>query len=403
MGKKEKSRLLDKYCAITGQSRNYVIRKIRTGSYVKTMRREKGEEAGEKKRVRKSFYDGNVVNCLIKLWEIFDHPSGQRFVSQIESELPRLIRFGEMMISSKMEKKLLQISSAQIDRKLSDHKEKERLKQKRGRKIHPLLYQKIPVKIASEQDRNEAGNIQIDLVEHCGENASGEYIYTLSTTDLATSWWEGEGILTKGMRKVVRALDRLKDQYPFPWLSFHTDNDSAFLNGHLYQYALQEELIFTRSRPYEKNDNYLVEQKNGRVVRRTVGYGRYDTKRERETLNQLYRLVGLYHNFFQPVMKLKEKKRIGAKVKRTFDQPKTPYLRVLEDQSVSREKKQELTTIYNALNPAALKRDLDRKRDELYQAYKGKKKQPLKIKSLKKTETVSVTFLNDSTKVVSLT
>lgn len=152
------------------------------------------------------------------------------------------------------------------------------------KKIHPLLYQKIPVKITSEQDREILGNIQINLIEHCGEKAQGEYIYTLSTTDLATNWWQGGAILSKGMQKVVIMSDFLKDQYPLPWQRFHSDNDSAFINGHLYHYSQKENLEFTRSRPYEQNDNFLTEQKNGRV-RRQVGYLRFDTQTELLILN----------------------------------------------------------------------------------------------------------------------
>lgn len=397
--KKERSRILNEYCHISGEHRKAVIRKLKTGSYIKTMRREKGEE----KRTRTSVYDRNVIFYLIHLWDIFDHPCGQRMVSQIQTELHRLMRFGEVIISSEMEKKLRQISPAEIDRSLSSHKEKICLSMKYGKKIHPLLYRKIPVRISSEQDRKTIGNIQIDLVEHCGQRAQGEYIYTLSTTDLATHWWQGGAVLSKGMGKVVMMLDLLRDQFPFPWVHFHSDNDSAFINGHLYRYSNRERLEFTRSRPYEKNDNFLAEQKNGRVVRRSVGYLRYDTPQEQKILNELYELIGWYQNFFQPVMKLKTKERIGSKIKRTFEKPKTPYQRVLESRRVSQERKKDLKRIYMSLNPAELKRRIDQKQDELYRAYKAKKKQTCKVEFLKKHEPFSVTFLTDVTKAVSVT
>lgn len=396
--RKEKSHILDEYCKVTGQNRKWVIHKLRTGVYVKTMRREKGEE----RRIRRSTYDGNVVAMLIRLWNIFDHPCGQRMVSQIKSELFRLQGFGEILCSREMVMKLQTISPAEIDRSLSAHKEKERLSVKYKKKIHPLLYQKIPVKISSEQDRKTIGNVQIDLVEHCGQRSEGEYVYTLSTADLATNWWQGGAVLSKGMGGVVRMLDVLRDRFPFSWKHFHSDNDSAFINGHLYRYSKRERLEFTRSRPYEKNDNFLAEQKNGRVVRRSVGYLRHDTPEEVEILNELYDLVGLYQNFFQPVMKLKSKERVGSKIKRSFEKPMTPYRQVLKSRTVDQEAKKNLAALYESLNPAELKRRIDRKRDELYRAYKVKKHHSLKVEFLKKREPLSVRFLHDVTEAVSV-
>lgn len=400
VGRKEKSRLLDAYCRVTGQHRKYVIRKITSGRYVQTMRVEKGE----RKRTRRSYYDGNVMRHLITLWNIFDRPCGQRMVVQIRTELARLQQFGEITLSAVMEEKLHRISAREIDNTLHTHKEKERLLQKYGKKMHPLLYQKIPVRIASEQNRKIIGNIQIDLVEHCGQRAEGAYIYTLSTTDLATNWWEGGAVLTKSMQGVRATLDAMRQRYPFPWNGFHTDNDSAFINGHLYRYAQNEELTFTRSRPYEKNDNFLVEQKNGRVVRRGIGYLRHDTEKELQILNELYPLMACYQNFFQPVMKLKEKKRIGSKVQRTFEKPKTPYQRVREDPHIARQKKKELTALYASFNPAELKRQIDQKRDALLQAYRTKgRTASFAIEFAQKQVPVPVTFLHCRTEAVSVT
>lgn len=400
VGRKEKSRILTEYCNTTGQNRKYVIRKIRSGKYIHSMRREQDKH----KRTRKSYYNKEVAYYLIKLWEIFDRPCGQRMVSQIKTELERLRSFGEIHLSNEMAKKLCQISAREIDNTLKPHKEKECLKQKYGKKIHPLLYQKIPVSIASSQDRKVAGNIQIDLVEHCGQCAQGAYIYTLSTTDLATNWWGGGAVLTKSMWGITDMLESVRKDFPFPWHSVHSDNDSAFINGHLYRYAQSTGLEFTRSRPYEKNDNFLVEQKNGRVVRRTVGYMRYDTLRELAILNELYRLVSLYHNFFQPVMKLKEKKRIGSKLKRIFEAPKTPYQRVLESKQISKPVKEKLLDQYILLNPAHLKRQIDFKRDELLRAHKTKENSlSLKVEYAPKLIPASVTFLPCPIEAVSVT
>lgn len=397
-GKKAKKKILDEYCRVSGQNRKYVISKIKSGSYVYALRKEKGEE----KRIRSSIYDGNVIAHLITLWEIFDHPSGQRMKQQIASELSRLQRFGEILVSGEMEKKLFSISSAEIDRSLAAHKEKEYLRTKYAKKIHPLLYQKIPTKIGPAQDRFHLGNVQIDLVEHCGQKAQGEYIYTLSTTDLATSWWQGGAVITKGMKGAIHMLDALRVAYPFSWKEIHTDNDSAFINGHLYKYSKNNDLDFTRSRPYEKNDNFLVEQKNGRIVRRWIGYRRHDTIEECSIMNELCHLLALYQNFFQPVQKLLKKERIGSKIKRTLDVPKTPYQRVMECKHISKEQKQKLKRLYSLLNPADLKRCIDRKRDELYRAYSHKNKSVRMVEMYRKAEAVSVTFSRDVTEAVSV-
>lgn len=402
-GRKQKSRILDEYCRITGQNREYVIRKIKCGAYVASLRKEKGEE---KRKTRPSIYDGNVTGFLIKIWNIFDNPAGVRMKEQIVSELSRLQKFGEITISSEMEGKLKKISASEIDRSLATHKEKERIRIKYAHKIHPLLYQKIPAKIGKDQDRFTIGTIQIDTVEHCGQKAEGVFIYTLSTTDIATNWWQGGALLTKGMQGAVLLLDSLRKHYPFSWTEMHSDNGTEFINSHLYRYSVDEEIEFTRSRPYQKNDNFLVEQKNGRIVRRQIGYRRHDTLEEFAIMNELCELLSWYHNFFQPVQKLLKKERSGAKIKRTFDVPKTPYRRVMESEAIPDEMKRVLRTQYESLNPADLKRRIDKKRDELYRAYEAKSKRGSERKISKAEEIqemISLTFLNDLTEVVSPT
>lgn len=192
--KKEKTRLLNEYCRTTGQHRKWVIAKIRTGGYVKSMRKEKGEE---RRRRRRSIYDREVITFLIRLWEIFDRPCGQRLASMIRTELDRLRRFGALVISDEMAVKLRRISPRTIDEKLKTHKEKERLRRKYAPKLHPLLYQKIPVKLSSDQGRGIGQSIQIDLVEHCGQSAEGTFLSTLSVTDIGSGWWEGETVMGK--------------------------------------------------------------------------------------------------------------------------------------------------------------------------------------------------------------
>lgn len=402
--KKEKSKMLDEYCATTGQARNYVIRKIRSGAYLE----KKGEK---KKRIKKHYYDGKVREALARCWEIFDYPCGQRLESLLKREVGRLRLLDELICSDEVAKKLKEIDFRTIDEKLKREKEAMKLKRKYHKKIHPLLYRKIPVKVFSEQDRTKEGTVQIDLVEHCGASASGEFIYTLSATDIATQWHEGEAVMGKSQKRVSEGLREARARFPFPWKEMHSDGGTEFINDHLYRISLQERISFSRSRPYKKNDNCLVEQKNWTHVRKLVGYYRYDTRKEQDLLNDLYRSEQrLFKNFFQPVMKLISKERIGGKIKRKYDIPKTPYQRVMESPDVSEEVKRELTRLYRSLNPAQLKRTIDAKLALLYQAYQAKHSHAREaqtntqmVKLSPKLTPRTLTFLHHSTEGISLT
>lgn len=219
------------------------------------------------------------------------------------------------------------------------------------------------------------GQEEIDLVEHCGSSASGEFINSISVVDIATGWWEGEGIMGRGQERAFKALTRIRERTPFNWLEIHPDNDTAFINWHLLRYAEQEGIKFSRSRPYKKNDNSFVEQKNSTHIRGFLGHLRYDTAEELEIINELYRNeLRLFENFFQPVMKLKEKIRDGGKVHRKYDVPKTPYQMLMESDQVSEEAKKEIENLYLSLNPAELKRGINKKLNKLFKAYEKKRR-----------------------------
>lgn len=364
--KKEKSRIISEYCKVTGQHRTAVSAKIRSGKYVKAMKHETGEE----KRTRASPYDAQATAYLVKLWEIFDRPCGQRLVYAIREELPRLRRFGEIAISDEMQSQLMAISARTVDTKLKTHKSKELLKRKYAKKLHPLLYQKIPVKLSSDQGRGIGETIQIDCVEHCGQSADGLFLNTLSVTDIGSGWWEGEACMGRGAFAIAQGLGRIRYRFPFPWKEIHSDNGSEFINSTVWRYAQEHKLDFSRSRPYAKNDNCFVEQKNGTHVRKMVGYHRYDTQEEKFILESLYREdLRLYKNFFQPIIPLASKERIGGHIRRRYGIPKTPYRRIIEDPMISHEIKDGLTTMYESLNPAQLKRNIVKHQDELYAAY----------------------------------
>ena len=399
ISRKEKTKLLDEYCKNTGQNRKYVIRKIRNGKYIKNKIK--------RTRNRESYYDNSVKPALVHCWHIFDRSCGQRLQTSLRDEVERLRRDRELNCSDETAEKLKKMSSATIDRKLKHQKTAERFRSKYSPKKNPLLYQKIPIKVFSEQDRTVLGNIQIDLVEHCGQSAAGQFICTLANTDINTDWWEGSAIMGKGQEGTFKGLKQARERFPSPFKGIHADNGKEFINWHLYHYCKKEKLVFTRSRPYKKNDNCLVEQKNSTHVRRYIGYLRYDTKKELDILSSLYRNeLHFYKNFFQPVIKLKEKIRIKGKIHRKYHKAKTPYQNVMESPEISKEKKQELKKVYDSLNPAQLKRSIDAKLKKLYQTYQekqGNNNKLLKVGINKKLEPVSVTFLNNANKGVSVT
>lgn len=279
-----------------------------------------------------------------------DYPCGQRLEPLLKTGTDRLRELRELKCSDEVTKKLKKISFRTIDEKLRHQKEIERTRKKYQKKVHPLLYQKIPVKLSDEWDRNQLGNIQTDLIEHCGQSAKGEYINTVSNTDIATGWWEGEAIMGKGQIPTCEGLDMAKKRFPFEWKEIHSDNGAEYINAHFFRYTQQEKLGFSRSRPYKKNDNCFVEQKNWTHVKKFVGYQRYDAQEELDLLNDLYENeLHFYKNFFQPVIKLKEKIRIGGKIHRRYEKAKTPYQRVMESKQVSETKKQELKKSTNLL------------------------------------------------------
>lgn len=368
--KKAKSLLLDEYCKNTGLNRKYVIRKVNH----LWLWDEKGR-IKKKMRKRRKFYGSEVIMALVKLWEIFDYPCGQRLKPLLEQEIERLRKLGELEISDGTARKLTRIAPATIDRRLKPEKERLALFRKKGcSKPKSLLYQKIPVRL-NDWDTSIVGNLGIDFVEHCGSSKRGEYLNTLSATEISSGWWEGEAVMGRGQYPTLVGLQKIRERVPFSWLEIHPDNDSAFINGHLYQYCQKEGLKFSRSRPNKKNDNCYVEQKNWTHVKKVLGYLRYDTQGELKIINDLYRKqLRLYKNFFQPVMKVIKKERIAGKVKRKYDMPKTPHQRLMESNQISEEAKRRLKILYLSLNPAQLKREIEAKLDKLYQAYLEKKK-----------------------------
>jgi len=362
--RRDKSSILDEYSRNTHQNRKYAIRRIRSFS-----------SAPRERRKRKQAYDGYVKVALAKLWEIFDYPCGQRLAPLLKTETSRLRQLEEIFISSEVAQKLATISPATIDRKLKHQREVLHLNRKRGGpKPASLLYKKVPIRL-TEWDTSQLGFLEIDLVIHCGSSPLGLYICSLNTVEISSGWWEAEAIMGKGQDPTFKALKGIRKRTPFGWKGVDSDNGPEFINHHLINYCEKENLEFTRSRPNKKNDNAYIEQKNWTHVRKVFGYFRYDTDEELILMNSLYeKELKLYKNFFSPVMKLTRKERVGGRVKRKYDVPKTPYQRLIESGQISDEKKKELQIIYRTLNPAELKRKIEEKTHRLYQLYEQKKR-----------------------------
>jgi len=361
--KEEKGTILDEYCHNTGQERKYVSKKFRYKVRLKESRKKKRE-----------YYNNLVKPALVDIWKIFDKPCGQRLKTLIKDELDKLRRYREIKCSDEITVKLKKMSSATIDRKLKHEKEvlKLNFKYSTKKKDFTLLSQ-VPVKTSVDLDRTISGNTQMDCVEHCGLSASGEYANSLTTIDILSGWWEGEAFLGKGQERTLIAIDRSRKRSPVNWKEMHPDNGMNLLNWHVYKYAEKEGLKYSRSRPYKKNDNCFVEQKNSTHVRRPFGYLRYDTLEEIDIMNDLYRNdLRLFKNLFQPVMKLKEKVRIKGKIHRKYDEAKTPYRRIMESDQFAQETKDKLREVYENINPAELKRNIDVKIKKLYEVYSKK-------------------------------
>ena len=373
--KKEKGKILDDLIDLTGYNRSYAATVLRQAAITKKKTVRCGKttvtlvEDGRmkrKKRARKRprKYDKDVLKPLKKIWDIFDCICGKRLAPYLPEAIPVLERFKEIELDDEVREKLLEISAATIDRLLALVKKQYQIKARSNTKPGSLLKHQVPVRTFSEWDEKKPGFVEIDLVSHEGGNASGDFMHTLDVTDVYTQWTETRAVKNKAQVWVFEALMVIQERLPFKLLGIDSDSGSEFINAHLIKYCEENEVTFTRGRPYRKNDSCFVEQKNYSVVRRTVGYARHDTEEELVLLNELYDYLRLYTNFFLPVMKLTEKTRVGSKVTKKYDTARTPYRRVLD--FLGKKEQAALTKQYESLNPAELKRQISRLQNKLW-------------------------------------
>lgn len=370
--KKEKGRILDEIVALVGYNRCYASWVLRNyGRKVLVYDNGKrtifiGERNLPKKRSKRKIYDENVLVALKKIWAILDFPCSKRLVDYMKDIIAVLERHNEIKLDKETREKLNKISARTIDRLLKHEREKWQIKGKKRTKPGSLLKSQIPIRTFSEWDEKRPGFIEMDLVSHDGGDGKGIYAQTLDATDILTGWTETICVENKSQIKVFEGLNKIMKQFPFPILGIDSDNGSEFINSHLTRYCQENRITFTRTRPYRKNDNCYVEQKNWHIVRKTVGYWRYETEKEVEIINKIYKILRLYTNFFQVQMKLIEKKRLGSKVIKRYDKAKTPYKRIMECPEINEEIKRKLTEQYKSLNPVELKREIVKLQELLY-------------------------------------
>ena len=338
-----KRQILDEFCQATGYHRKAAIRLLR-----RPLRAAQGRPRGRPQR-----YGPLVVEALRKAWEATNHICSKRLAPFLAELVPILEQHRELALTGEVREAVLGLRPSTIDRLLRPY----RRVPKRRPGGHPAtvasIRRQIPIRTSGEWKGATPGSVQADLVEHCGESASGFYLYTLTVVDVRSGWTECRPVWGKGMDRVRAGLHRIRQNLPMEVTELHTDNGGEFVNRPLAAYCRDEGIRFTRGRPYRKNDQAYVEQRNW-IVRQAVGYERYSTREAYQLMEQLYSYQRLYLNFFQPVRKIVSRERVGAHVRKRYDEAATPYQRLLRAGGVDRHSAKKLAQLYRTLNPAKL-------------------------------------------------
>jgi hypothetical protein len=355
--KKERTIILDEVVKTTGYHRKYATALLNG-------KRERVQ--GPIRRPRRRVYGAEEAETIMILAALFDQICSKLLRAAMDTELPRLHQAGLIQVSPACYEKLMEVSPATMDR-LRAQRRPATPKSRGFTKPGTLLKDRIPIRTWADWTEERPGFCEMDLVDHSGGLVirGADHAWTLSFTDVHTAWTECVAVRNKAQIHVFAAIQRARRRLPFPLLGLDSDNGSEFINDQLYRYCLQEEITFTRGRAGRKNDNAHVEQKNWSIVRRTVGYYRYHTPEHLNLLNALYGLLHSYVNFFIPVMKLKQKIRVGSRVKRIYDDPQTPYARALASPHVSEQDKAALQQAYGYLDLVQLRMRINQVLDQL--------------------------------------
>ena len=346
--RKEKRRILDEFSETTGMHRKAAIRLLNRESVPAVSRR------GRPRR-----YGPEVAEALVKVWEVGDRMCSKLLVAVMPDLVEALERHGELELETDIRAQLLEISAASIDRLLRRHRRGLGRQPRRASSPVRSLKSEIPIRTWSEWKGVEVGALQADLVLHCGESTEGFYLTTLCAVDVATGWTELQPVWGHGKQRVGTAVHHVRERLPFPLRSLHTDNGSEFINHILFSWCQREGVQFTRGRSYRKNDQAYVEQRNWLTVRRQVGYDRFATKRAYALLGELYPLLCLQLNFFRPIRKVIAKERLGARILKHYDQPRTAYQRLIETGHLSEAARTRVDLTLQRLNPVRLQRRID--------------------------------------------
>jgi hypothetical protein len=355
--KEEKGQILQEFCEVCKYHRKHAIRLL------------KQQKRGQAKRPgRKPIYrSAEFMKALKQIWLATDQMCSKRLVAAIPLWLPFYKQAYEKL-SAKTIDQLLSVSAATIDRLLAKTRAKTRPKGLGGTKPRSLLRNQIPIR-THNWDISQPGFMEADTVAHCGNSLAGDFIWSLTMTDIHTGWTECRATWNNGATGVIEQIKNIQTKLPFELKGFDCDNGSEFLNHHLVRYFTEHKpkIRFTRSRPYKKNDNAHVEQKNWTHVRHLLGYDRLDNHKTVEIINRLYTdQWSLLQNHFRPTLKLKEKKRINSKYYKKYKIPQTPYQRLMLSTHISEDNKKTLNNLHQTLDPFKLKLQIKRQLKEIF-------------------------------------
>jgi hypothetical protein len=342
--RKERGLILDEFAAVSGLHRKHAMRLLRAG--------QPGGRSGP--RPARRLYNEAVREALTVIWEASDRVCGKRLRPLVPILVEAMERHGHLQLALEVRTSLLAMSAATIDRALCEVRAPGGGRTRRNAPPSAAIRRSVPVRTFDGWDDPAPGFVEADLVAHSGPTAKGSYVQTLTLTDISTGWTECAPLLVREQKLLTEVLSEVRKRMPFALLGFDTDNDSVFMNETVKSYCEEAGLVFTRCRPYRKNDQAWVEQKNGAVVRRAVGYRRYEGLDAAAALARLYASLRLFVNFFQPSFKLAGKARDGAKVKKKYHPPATPYQRLLADTRTSENVRRRVTAIHATLDPVQL-------------------------------------------------
>jgi hypothetical protein len=349
----DKKRVLDEFVAITGYHRKHAIRLLRGKTHLRL----------EERYARR--YGDDVREALIALWEVSDRLCSKRLKVLVPVLLPALERHGRLTLDADLRRKLLAISAATMDRLLSPIRIVARGGQRRRTGLSSAVRRSVPVRTFGDWNDPSPGYVEVDFVAHSGPSSSGSFVQTMVLTDIATGWTECIPVLLRESSLVIAALDWASTMFPFPLQGVDFDNDSAFMNELVVPWCRGQGLEVTRARAYRKNDQAWVEQKNGAIVRRLVGYGRLAGVDSAAALVRLYKAARLHSNLFQPSFKLQEKKRIGARIIKRYHPPLPPAARALAHPDVSEGDKEKIEATMTRSDPVLLFEEVRAAQEEL--------------------------------------